>query len=194
MAPWGICILAIASLSACGGTDGVGVDTRPPVDYASYAAQATSLHNTWDSVPVTDPANLPVSGTAQFNGVAGLRLQTTGGELKVNGALGLNVDFASDSLSGSAGGFSDESNTGVSGTLAITGGVIDRLATVGVEYTYTANIGGTLAASSDSFAILGDIYGDFSGAGAGAALGIVAGTAQSGYGTGYVFGDFIASQ
>ena len=187
-------LLICALLAGCVSGGENPVPKEPDVGFAAYANQAAALHATWDAQAITAPTTLPLSGTARFDGVMGLRLATGTGELLMNGALRLNIDFATDGLSGQAGSFSDQSQNAVSGSLAITGGVLDRTANVGAEYTFSANIGGNLTTPFDSFAITGDINGDFSGASAGAVIGLVSGTAISSIGTGYVFGDFIAEQ
>lgn len=187
--------LACTGLAGCSGETTISpVATTPTIDYLEYFSHAADLHNTWDGIAVTDPATLPVGGAAQFNGVMGLRFQAASGEILMNGALQLDVNFAGDALTGNASAFSDQASNPVSGVLSITGGVLDRAAILGTEYTFSANIDGNLSGNSDSYAVSGDFYGDFRGTSADAAFGIVAVTAISSFGTGYMFGDFISEQ
>lgn len=180
-------------LAGCGGDDaGVTLPTTPPVSYPALAAQSGALHAAWDGVPYTDPATLPPSGSAQYQGVIGLIVETAGGPLAINGGMTLAASFATDTLSGAANGFVDENALTYSGALAIANGAIDRGAVVGSDYTYSATLGGTLTSIADSFSILGDIHGDFHGATFSATSGVVTGAATSGIGVGYLFGDFIA--
>lgn len=186
-------IAAMFLLAGCGGDDaGPALPTTPPASYPALGAQAGALHATWDGVPYTDPATLPASGSAQFQGVMGLIVETSGGSLAINGGMTLSASFATDALSGAANGFVDENAVTYSGALAIANGVIDRGAVTGSDYTYSATMGGTLVSAADSFAIIGGIHGDFHGATFSATSGVVTGTATSGIGVGYLFGDFIA--
>ena len=191
-AAWLVCAVLPAG---CGGDDATGpVRTTPPVSYSTYDAQSAALHAAWDGAGYTAPGNLPLGGSAQFDGVMRLHLEGAGGDVPVNGALSVQVAFASDSLSGSASGFAGADGAAYSGTLAITNGALDRAADPLSEYTFSANMAGTLSAGADSYAISADVNGDFLGAAYGAMTGLVAGTATTGSGTGYVFGDFIAAR
>lgn len=183
-------------LAACGGA-GIPDDERPQSpakSYVEYQAQAVALHSQWDLAGATDPSTLPFGGSAHYDGVVELRFQTSAGDLFMDGGLHLDVDFAANQISGNAGSFVQQDENPVSGSLAISGGVIDRGANPAVEYTYSAIIAGTLTTSTDSFVVGGDIHGDFLGAAQQSVAGIVAGNAQSNMGVGYVFGDFIAEQ
>ncbi len=184
-----------AVLSGCGGDDLSGpVRTTPPVSYAAYDAQSAALHATWDPAGFTPPASLPLSGAAQFAGVMRLHLEGAAGDIPLNGATVLNVAFASNSLSGSASGFVGVSGDQYAGTLTVVNGTIDRAADPQNQYTFSANMSGTLSGAAGSFALTADMNGDFLGANHGAASGLVAGSLASAAGTGYLFGDFIAER
>jgi len=188
--------LAVLLLAGCGaaGPGGSGAPPGPQPGYGDYQATADGLHATWDVIPFTSPASLPISGGAIFNGVLGLRIGTAAGERRMNGALALTVQFSTSSLTGTAGAFSDQKGATLTGGLAITNGVIDRAANPALGYTFSANMDGTISGPGDSFTITSDLSGDFRGAGHGAVAGAVAGSAVSGSGTGYLFGSFIAAR
>ncbi len=188
--PWLVVLLLV--LTGCG-TDTGDVDP-PAANYAAYETQFVNLRNTWGSSGYTDPTTLPAGGSASYTGVMRLSVETSAGALKMDGAMTLTSTFSTNSLSGNVRSFADQNNVAMNGSLAITGGVLDRAANTGVEYTYSANIGGTLSGGGDSFAILGDLSGDFLGPSYLATTGVVAGTATSAFGAGYMFGEFIAAQ
>ncbi len=182
-------------LAACGGGDtGGGGGPGPPVDFATYVSQTAALNSTWNGTPASDPSGLPISGAATYAGVMSLTVETGSGDLDMMGALALSANFTANSISGDATGFVTENATALSGGLTISGGVIDRSANTALEYTYTAILAGNLSGGGETFGIDSDMSGDFLGPDHLAASGIVSGTANSSFGTGYVFGTFIAAQ
>ena len=178
---------------ACGGETGDG-GTTPPVDYSQYQSELATLQSSWLTVPATDPLTLPLSGSATFTGVLQMAIETSAGELGVAGRLDLTSSFATNTIGGTATAFVDENAVALTGSLAITGGVLNRAANTAVEYTYGANLDGTLTGGGETFVLSGDLSGDFAGTNYLATTGIVAGTAVSSFGTGYMFGSFIAAQ
>lgn len=152
------------------------------------------MHATWDSIAVTDPANLPAGGSATFAGVMLLDAQLGAGATSMAGALDLVANFAADSISGTASNFYDAADVSMAGTLVISNGVLDRAANTATEYTFSALLAGTLAGGGKSFVISADLSGDFLGSAYGAVAGVIAGTATTGFGSGYLFGEFIAAQ
>ena len=189
---WGLVLHGLA-LAGCGSDTGDG-GTTPPVDYGQYQSQAATLHNTWDGIAQSDPANLPLSGVANYSGVMTITVETGAGDLGMAGEINLQSNFTTNSLSGNARYFLDENSVAYSGVLAITGGVLDRSAVIGTDDTFSANFGGTITGGGDAFGLSGDLLGDFYGANQGASTGLVAGQAISSFGTGYLFGSFIAEQ
>ncbi|MGR3342331.1 MAG: hypothetical protein ACU0DI_03755 [Paracoccaceae bacterium] len=184
--------LACLSAGACGGDGGGG--TTPPVDYTSYQAQSAALHAIWDAVAVTDPATLPAGGSASYTGVMRLDAQLGAGSTSMAGALNLVANFAADSISGSANNFYDDADNSMTGSLVISNGVLDRAANTAIEYTFSSVLAGTLAGGGENFVISADLSGDFLGPSFGAVVGVIAGTATTGFGSGYLFGEFIAAQ
>lgn len=166
----------------------------PPATFANYQEQMDDLHRAWDGVDISVPADLPYGGGATFNGVMGLTVETAAGALAINGALRVNADFTSNSLSGDVRDLVDQNENRLDGNLAITSGVLNRSANIGTDYTFGANIGGTLSGATETYTLLGDLSGDFHGPSYLATSGVVAGLVTSGFGTGYLFGSFIAGQ
>lgn len=190
----------LSILAGCGGAGGggsqggPGSETRPPIDYATLEAEAKLLHDSWDDISFTDPSSLPMSGSATYSGVMQLDIQNGAGEISMDGLLNMKVSFASNSITGTATNFIDENNANYSGNLALSNGMIDRDADPNIEYTLQADIGGTLTGGGKSFDISADLQGDFRGTSWKATSGGVQGSAVSSYGTGYVFGEFVASR
>ncbi len=180
-------------LSACGGDSGTG-GTTPPINYQEYQDLSAALNATWVGVSPTDPGTLPISGAASYSGYVQLSVETATGELGMAGSIDILASFLNSSLSGSASGFVDQNANQLSGTLAITGGVLDRSANTSIETTYSANLGGTLTGGGDQFVISGDVLGDFLGAEHLASSGVISGSAISGFGNGYMFGSFLVAQ
>lgn len=181
-------------LASCGGDGGPGIATVPPVTYADYAGQDAALRSTWAAAPPTDPASLPVSGSASYAGVMVLDAEVVSGVLPLTGALGLQADFASATMSGQARGFRDASNTAYQGQLVLANGVLDRGADINSAYTFGADLAGVISGGGDSFDVTATLQGDFLDAGQQAVSGVVTGSAVSSFGTGFIYGDFIASQ
>ncbi|NDV01643.1 transferrin-binding protein-like solute binding protein [Pseudoroseicyclus tamaricis] len=71
-----------------------------------------------DSVFIED---LPTSGTADYEGYFFIRHYETDGNRYVGGDVGLDVDFADQSLTGEAGNFIDDEDRQIAGTVMIAG-------------------------------------------------------------------------
>ena len=188
-----VATLCCLLLAACGGDSGDG-GTTPPVDYSTYQAQFAALHATWDSIAVTDPATLPDSGSATFSGVMLLDAQLGAGATSMAGTLNLAANFATDGISGTADNFIDDADIAMTGTLVISNGILDRNANTAIEYTFSSLLAGTLAGGGETYVISADLSGDFLGPSYDAVAGVIAGSAETGFGTGYLFGEFIAAQ
>ncbi|MEE9427334.1 MAG: hypothetical protein V3V25_04215 [Paracoccaceae bacterium] len=164
------------------------------MDYQTYQTIATGMQTTWSGTTDTDPTSLPISGSSTFAGVIDLMVETGSGELGMAGALALTANFSANSISGTATGFMDENANGLAGVLAISSGAINRGANTAIQYTYSALLGGTLTGGGETYGISADFDGDFLGIDNLATTGAITGTATSGFGTGYLFGSFIAEQ
>jgi hypothetical protein len=120
--------------------------------------------------------------------------QSTTGSRDMSGAVTLSTVFSANSLSGNASNFMDDKNSAMSGTLTITGGILDRGVDTSVSPVFSANIDGTLSGGGDNFQINGDLAGSFLGSSNLGVSGIISGFATSAFGTGYLFGFFLAEQ
>lgn len=115
---------------------------------------------------ITDPSELPISGSARYNGFLTLSLPTSSGRSPYIGTLGLDVDFdaADVQVTGQVTDFSTDNDDNVAGRLVITDGVIDRGSDVVEDYTFDAGISGTLSGEDfRNMVITGTMLGDFNG-------------------------------
>lgn len=199
----GFGLLGLLCLSGCGGSGGGGGSdtndpglnqTRPPVPYAKYENQSAALHANWDAISFTDPASLPMSGHASYDGVIRMDVQKGASQVSLNGALNLSVNFRNEAISGSASGFVDQADRAYSGKLTVSNGVMDRAANPATDYTFQADLDGQLKGGGNNFDINAGLSGDFKGSQNDAVVGTVQGTATSAAGTGYLYGDFIGEQ
>ncbi len=188
-------VLVMAFLAGCSDSGQEGaVETSPPAGYAAYEAEMAGLQATWGGVAVTDPATLPLSGSARYDGVLRLDSETAAGNVLLDGALQLDVAFASDSLSGSAGNFVSQAEVPYDGILTIANGVIDRLADTSTSYTILADLSGALTGGGETLNYAITLNGDFLGLQAGAVIGVLQGQVVHAAGSGLVLGDFLAAQ
>lgn len=162
-----VLFLGACFLGACSGSGGSGSGN----ELGSEGAQPT------------DPGELPISGTARYDGFLTLGLPTPTGRQTFSGDLALTVDFdaAAAQVTGVADSFSTDDDDDVRGRIMITDGMIDRKAQTVSDYTFEAGLSGTL--SGDAFrnlVISGTMLGDFNGEDADAV-------------TGRVFGDLVGA-
>ncbi len=191
--PWPLMVAVFLAGCSDSGQEGA-VETSPPAGYAAYEAQIAALQAAWGGVTVTDPATLPLSGSARYEGVLRLDSETAAGNVLLDGALVLDVAFASDSLSGSAGDFISQGEVPYGGTLTIANGVIDRLADTSAGYTFLADLTGALTGEGETLNYAITLNGDFLGLQAGAVVGVLQGQVVHAAGSGLVLGDFLAAQ
>lgn len=190
-----ICVAAFMAMISCGGGAAEKGDlnrTRPPVAFASLEAEATQLHATWDAVSFSDPATLPMSGRAQYNGVIQMDVQQGALRTVMNGDLQLNANFANEKVSGRANSFVDPSDNAYSGSLDVTNSVMDRGADPTTGFTYQTDLTGRLTGNGQTIDVDAGLSGDFRGTQPDATSGIVQGTVSGTGGAGFVYGDYIA--
>ena len=146
-------------LAGCGG--GNGGPTFASLDSRAEAL-ATSAEALYNLEGFSDPAALPVDGAARYDGViAGVILDE---DLIIAGELSLIADFnGPGSISGSARNFVDDTENRYQGTLLVTNGDIFRDADPEVDFTYSADLDGTLSDTDDSYLVDGTLFGDFIG-------------------------------
>lgn len=133
---------------------------------------------------ITPPTDLPITGSARYDGFLNLGLPTASGRETITGNLGLDVDFdaANIQVTGRASGFTDADNAAVTGNILITDGVIDRETNVAADYTFEGGISGALSGPDfRNIVVTGTILGDFNGVDADVL-------------SGQVFGDVIGPQ
>jgi hypothetical protein len=120
-------------LSACSG-GGSGGDSAPD-SYGDYAALASDLRADLSLLERVDPADLPTSGSARYEGVAGFGVgMTTSEQRAMYGAMELTVTFAGDgTIEGriydvySNGNIYDDTGAGpVEGQLVLSNGAVLR--------------------------------------------------------------------
>ena len=160
------CVAAVVSLSVIAGCSGgsLGSSFAPvgsgPITNAEIDRITSEIETLFDAFDATDVTlAVPSTANASYNGFIGVELDFV---TSVTGRMSVDADFAGGSLTGSAGDFSvfDESGSSpvivenLSGTLPITGGVISGTA-------MTADINGTLAASTGSYGVAGNLSGQF---------------------------------
>lgn len=78
------CYVSVLFCAACGPSAGTDMDA---------ASRFFAMNAEFDGVDPSDPAQLPVSGSANYNGVAVLNLPLDGPPKTVYGNLTLAVDF-----------------------------------------------------------------------------------------------------
>lgn len=189
------CLLFCVTVAGCGGGAAEKADlnrTRPPGDFGALETEAAQLHATWDTVSFTNPATLPMSGRAQYNGVVQMDVQQGARRTSMNGDMQLNVNFANQKISGRANNFVDQSDNAYSGTLSVSNSVMDRGADPTSGFTYLTDLKGRLTGNGQTLDIDAGLSGDFRGAQPGATTGIVQGTVAGPGGAGFLYGDFIA--
>lgn len=124
----------------------------------------------------------------------GMTITLNGDDTSLAGTLTLSADFAGSLISGDVRGVSDAGEHYYPGTLLISAGAIYRGADTAIDYTFTADMNGTLQAPGGDLAVDGIIDGDFLGASHQAVSGAVLGTVTGAGSIGIIFGDFLAQQ
>ena len=157
-------VVLLGGLAGCSG--GRGADGLSRADQAAALAAALAEEN------ISAPSTLPTGGTATYAGFMTLGLPIGGTTQDFVGDLDVIVDFAANNsqLSGSVSNFD-----GVSGTLTIAGGELDRSADPRVDYTFDGAVTGTLAQSGARYDIDASLLGEFRGRNQDGLMGIVFG-------------------
>lgn len=166
-------VAAAAGALLAGCSDDGGTSDGPRPAYEDLLAERAEINSEafFGSLPFTGAAALPTSGSAAYDGVMTLDLNTEEGvpDREMLGELELEVNFgrSTDAVSGSATNFVNYDGEEFDGTLAITDGDLDRVndAPVGsIEPAIVADLGGTLTnESGGSYEFDGDVRGNFRG-------------------------------
>ena len=140
-------------MSACGSSSAVE-------DAISRADQAAALAAYLTGENVSNPNQLPMSGLAIYAGFSTLNLPIGGATQAYVGDLDLQVTFGGsrDQVTGGMSNFN-----GLTGTLEISGGRLDRGTDTDVDYTFDGDVTGTLGAGADSYTIDAGLVAEFRG-------------------------------
>lgn len=190
-------VLAIASLSACGGSSTSSSGSIPASFEQLSSASAEQLRERgeallaqYDTVDDTTIEQMNAqTGTATYAGVTafGETPDFTLDEVVATSAISLTADFGADSISGQMTNFYEENDVGdfvsIEGSLDVTGGTI-------TGNTFTAAVSGDLATLEGEQSVSGTLDGGFIGSGAEAVEGDIDGT----IGGVPVYGGFIAER
>jgi hypothetical protein len=165
-------------LVACGGSDDV-VDDGPYTSFDAITADAAAMAARYETAPVTDFAELPVAGSATYQGFVGGDL--TDGDLdqrEIIGQLTLVTDFAApDVVDGRAYNFLLDDSSPVTGELALDqGNILDNGGVAEISAILTGDLDGNATDISLDGTFLGDQY-DAVG---GIATGLVGGSTLDG--------------
>ncbi|WP_099823766.1 hypothetical protein [Oceaniglobus indicus] len=165
------------ALTACGGSS---VDND---SYASRFAEGEALVrllNEQTGQNYSDPANLPTSGGAEYDGVVAAELPGVGSETTtVVGDLELRANFANSTVGGTMDDFVEEDGTRYTGALIVADGPIRRNINPDVDYTFSSAVNGRLAGNNQTYDVNGQLEGDFYGANQGFVGGEVIGNVTS---------------
>lgn len=157
---------------------------------------AAQMFAQWQDANFSNPATLPTAGHARYEGFLALNLPTGADATKESfvGDLSIGVDFgASDNaLSGQATSFVADEVT-LEGTLTIGGGQVDRGTDTTQDFTFSANLGGTLVGAYD-FAVDAYLVGDFRARHQDGMDGVVYGSVTASGDQYIIDGEFVASR
>ncbi len=151
--------LAVLGLAAC--EEFTVVDT-PTSRYLALQDETRALRSSIDGLPVTRAIDIPLSGTARYDGTALIALDTPVPS-ELIGDAAIVADFARDTVSGRMEGFHGTVSGGrvtvFDGALDISKGVID----VTPEHDITAKVDGTLSGGSSTLVVDATLEGNFLG-------------------------------
>lgn len=184
-------------VAGCGGS-GPQVDdtTRTRGSSAGFdllVRQGDDLDRIWQGVGLSDPAGLPTSGRADYAGVMRISANFPGASTDLAGAMDMSVNFANSTLRGGVTSIRDVTGRGY-GDLDIDNGSLDRGADSLTEYTFQAELTGTLRAPGANWQVNGFIEGDFHGNAQQAVTGGLGGALTNGANNATLSGDFIAQK
>ena len=178
------------AVAGCGASSGGGAAP-------DRSAKAILLAEKLAAENISEPATLPTTGSARYEGFMTARLPLGPESRRVDylGDLYLDVDFAADQnqLSGSASGFAHNDNR-LEGALSITGGDLFRETDPDKNYTFTGEIDGTLSRGASDFVVDADLTGEFRGRNQDGVSGIVYGDITGPQGQDIFDGSFSAEK
>jgi hypothetical protein len=180
-------ISAALLVSACSGSSNVSSDS-----FDQLATRGGGLISEFEDAGFTTEAQMPMTGTATYRGVAAFGLDADPDVIietaEILSNLTLNANFASGAIDSSMTNFRDLQNNVGTGGLDISNGTI-------IGSQFTADIGGNVALGGESVQIAGEMLGDFVGSGAEYLEGFIKADADFGLtGTEVIIGVFGASR
>lgn len=191
--------LTLGLLAGCSGSSDDSEDG--PTGFDAVEARADRLVNEIQDLGYTDPASLPTSGAATYEGVVGLDLASVPNETlqgqDVAGDLELTVNFASagDQVTGTASDFVGVDDADWDGTLIIDDGSLDRSAEPGAEPVFTAEMAGVITSEDGTdWTVDTGLTGSFAGDDHSHVLGTVDGSACAASDCTVVDGGFVGER
>lgn len=162
--------LGLAILAGVAGCDQFAFDDPPTTDEQAYLAlqqETLALQDATGDLAVTPVADLPVVGSATYEGTARIALDPlaggTGSELI--GEAAITADFETATLTGQADGFYGTIDggevTSFDGTLFLSEGAIDTSGSGSEQIG--ASLNGTLSGGGDTLVVDGGVTGNFLG-------------------------------
>lgn len=161
-----IALVSVLGVAAGCSSSGGNIDVTSRADQAADLADALIAEN------ISDPTLLPVTGQAIYAGFGTLDLAIGGTTQSYIGDLDLTVGFSStsDQILGTLQHFD-----GLTGVLDITNESLDRGTDTDEDYTFGADVDGTLTNSDGNYVIDASLAGDFLGRDQDGVTGIVFG-------------------
>ena len=188
-------VLAAMSLALAGCDDVAdgGGSNEPRPTYAALVADQDALYDETVGLSYTDPSTLPITGSANYEGV--MTMGSGGAMPEMAGELTLDMNFADSSLSGGASNFVTEDGEEMTGSLDVASGRILTEIDVSEDYTYGALLTSQLEdEAGGDYDFAGGLAGDFLGEDHSHAEGIVEGTVMTPDGVDYFEGEFITER
>lgn len=169
-------LVVFGTLSACGGGNDDNGNSRR--GFTEQRSDGLALINTLGNTAITSSADMPVTGTATYNGTAGFAVDATSRgltqqnltaeDLDTLADLELNADFANSSVSGKIDNFNDFQLGKLDGSASIDNGTI-------TGSTISADVSGSVRVEGSDEMLAGTLDGAFVGAGADGVAGTVEG-------------------
>ena len=162
---------ALLGLVACGGT-------TTPVTFAEIDTAGGELANRRADIPYTDPATLPTSGSATYDGYIGVEVASA---YVVAGEMEMTANFAgAGDLSGRVYNVVGDDGFKYGGELDLDNSILDRTADTSIEYTFDMDMTGTLNGDGEDVVVDAYLLGDFTGLGHEYIEGVAEGTITAG--------------
>ncbi len=162
--------LAVAGLAVLAGCEEFSF-TEPTTTedeaYLALQAETLALRDATEFLTVTDAVDLPVSGSATYEGTALIALDapTGGAASELIGTASITADFEAATVSGQADGFYGTVDGGdvaaFEGTIFVSQGAIDSSNSGNDQIS--ADVNGTLSGGGDTLVVDGAVAGNFLG-------------------------------